>query len=82
MGKIKTLYAHHLFRTHHYEESLTLFSELDTPAAEVIGLYPAVISSHVPPKEPEVVSPKSGDVDVKDANAKNTQPIIMSKFPW
>ncbi|KAF9156153.1 Vacuolar morphoproteinsis protein 6 [Linnemannia schmuckeri] len=78
LGKIKTLYAHHLFRTHHYEESLTLFSELDTPAAEVIGLYPAVISSHLPPKEPEIGSPKSGDVDLKDTNAKNTQPIIMS----
>ncbi|KAG0294172.1 Vam6/Vps39-like protein [Linnemannia gamsii] len=78
LGMIKTLYAHHLFRTHHYEESLTLFSELDTPAAEVIGLYPAVISSHLPPKELEIVSPKSGDVDLADANVKNTQPIIMS----
>ncbi|KAG0335759.1 Vam6/Vps39-like protein [Podila horticola] len=79
LGRIKKLHAHHLFHTHHYEEALSMFLDLDVPAVEVIALYPAVISSHLPPQEVEVVSsPKSADLEAAEAKAKNTQPSIMS----
>ncbi|KAF9960501.1 Vam6/Vps39-like protein [Mortierella alpina] len=79
LGRIKSLYAHHLFRTHHYEEALSLFLDLGVSAIEVIALYPAVISSHLPEKEAEVVSsPKSADGKESDESPKSTPPIIMS----
>ncbi|KAG0036291.1 Vam6/Vps39-like protein [Podila clonocystis] len=79
LGRIKKLHAHHLFHTHHYEEALSMFLDLNVPAVEVIALYPAVISSHLPPQEVEVVSsPKSADLDAAGAKAKNTQPSNMS----
>ncbi|KAI1318862.1 Vacuolar morphogenesis protein 6 [Mortierella claussenii] len=81
LGYIKKLYAHHLFRTHCYEEALALFLELDVPAVDVIALYPAVISGQLPPKEKEIEAvspPKSDDSDAASLNAKNTPPIIMS----
>ncbi|KAI7829554.1 vacuolar sorting protein 39 domain 2-domain-containing protein [Gamsiella multidivaricata] len=80
LGRIKDLYAHHLFRTHHYEEALSLFLDLDVPAVEVIALYPAVISGHLPPKEIEAVSsPQSTDTEkTTETSAKHTPPIIMS----
>ncbi|KAF9334368.1 Vam6/Vps39-like protein [Podila minutissima] len=79
LGRIKKLHAHHLFHTHHYEEALSMFLDLNVPAVEVIALYPAVISSHLPPQEVEVVSsPKSADLEAVEAKAKNTQPSIMS----
>lgn len=59
-----------------------MFLDLNVPAVEVIALYPAVISSHLPPQEVEVVSsPKSADLEAAEAKAKNTQPSIMSKWP-
>ncbi|KAG0095622.1 Vam6/Vps39-like protein [Podila epicladia] len=79
LGRIKKLHALHLFHTHHYEEALSMFLDLNVPAVEVIALYPAVISSHLPPQEVEVVSsPKSVDLEAAEAKAKNTQPSIMS----
>ncbi|KAG0012682.1 Vam6/Vps39-like protein [Podila clonocystis] len=79
LGRIKKLHAQHLFHTHHYEEALSMFLDLNVPAVEVIALYPAVISSHLPPQEIEVVSsPKSADLEAAEAKAKNTQPSIMS----
>ncbi|KAG0263458.1 Vam6/Vps39-like protein [Mortierella polycephala] len=79
LNRIKSLYAHHLFRTHHYEEALSLFLDLDVPPEEVISLYPAVISSHLPSKDVEVVSsPKSADGQSDDSSSKDTPPIIMS----
>ncbi|KAG0022469.1 Vam6/Vps39-like protein [Entomortierella chlamydospora] len=79
LGRIKKLYAHHLFRTHHYEEALSLFLDLDVPATDVIALYPAVISGHLPPKESEVVSsPKLGDAEAAESTHKAIPPIIMS----
>ncbi|KAI8603875.1 vacuolar sorting protein 39 domain 2-domain-containing protein [Dissophora ornata] len=79
LGRIKSLYAHHLFRTHHYEEALALFLELNVPALDVIALYPAVISGHLPPRENEVVSsPQSADTVPTESNSKVNPPIIMS----
>ncbi|KAF9984824.1 Vam6/Vps39-like protein [Mortierella antarctica] len=79
LGRIKSLYAHHLFRTHHYEEALSLFLDLGVSAIEVIALYPAVISSHLPEKEVEdISSAKSTDGKESDVSQKATPPIIMS----
>ncbi|KAF9585929.1 Vacuolar morphogenesis protein 6 [Lunasporangiospora selenospora] len=79
MRRIKSMFAHHLFRNHRYEEALSLFLELDIPAEDVIALYPAVISSHLPPKEVEVSSsPKPDAGDSKDSGLKDPPPIIMS----
>ncbi|KAG0322530.1 Vam6/Vps39-like protein, partial [Dissophora globulifera] len=79
LGRIKLLYAHHLFRNHHYEEALALFLELNVPAVDVIALYPAVISGHLPPKESEVVSsPKSADTATTESHDRHSPPIIMS----
>ncbi|KAG0198890.1 Vam6/Vps39-like protein [Mortierella sp. GBA30] len=78
LGRIKSLYAHHLFRTHHYEEALSLFLELDVPAAEVLALYPAVISSHLPEKEPDVESSPPSTQEDASKSSKNTSPIVMS----
>ncbi|ORZ13809.1 vacuolar sorting protein 39 domain 2-domain-containing protein [Lobosporangium transversale] len=81
LGRIKKLYAHHLFRTHQYEEALGLFLELDVPAVDVIALYPAVISGHLPPKDKEsgaITSATLTETDSNSLNAKNTPPIIMS----
>ncbi|KAI8067557.1 CNH domain-containing protein [Gongronella butleri] len=41
---IRTAYAHDLFVHGDYDTSLSLFQSLDTAAAEVISLYPAIIS--------------------------------------
>ncbi|KAF9213277.1 Vacuolar morphoproteinsis protein 6 [Podila verticillata] len=79
LGSIKKLHAHHLFSTHHYEEALSMFLDLNVPAAEVIALYPANISSHLPPQDIEAVSsPKSADLEAAETKATNTQPSIMS----
>ncbi|KAF9387750.1 Vam6/Vps39-like protein [Podila verticillata] len=79
LGRIKKLHAHHLFRTHHYEEALSMFLDLNVPAVEVIALYPAIISSHLPPQDIEAVSsPKSADLEAAETKATNTQPSIMS----
>ncbi|KAG0343692.1 Vam6/Vps39-like protein [Podila humilis] len=82
LGRIKKMYAHHLFRTHRYEEALSMFLDLNVRAVEVIALYPAVISSHLPPLSTEinetVSSPKSADLEAAEAKAKNTQPSIMT----
>ncbi|KAG0044852.1 Vam6/Vps39-like protein [Gryganskiella cystojenkinii] len=76
LGRIKTLYAHHLFRNHQYEEALTLFLELNVSAEDIIALYPAVISGHLQqPKDEEMVSsPKTVNPDIE----KHTTPVIMS----
>ncbi|KAF8950680.1 Vam6/Vps39-like protein [Haplosporangium bisporale] len=79
LGSIKKLHAHHLFSTHHYEEALSMFLDLNVPAAEVIALYPANISSHLPPQDIEAVSsPKSADLEAAETKATNTQPSVMS----
>ncbi|ORZ15111.1 vacuolar sorting protein 39 domain 2-domain-containing protein [Absidia repens] len=41
---IRTAYAHDLFLHGEYDTALGLFQELDTPAANVIELYPSMIS--------------------------------------
>lgn len=57
-----------------------MFLDLDVPAVEVIALYPAIISSHLPPQDIEAVSsPKSADLETEKAKAENPQPSIMSK---
>ncbi|KAI7848688.1 CNH domain-containing protein [Circinella umbellata] len=41
---IRTLYAHDLFRRGEYDTALNIFQELDTDPADVIRLYPEMIS--------------------------------------
>ncbi|KAI7903046.1 CNH domain-containing protein [Cokeromyces recurvatus] len=48
---IRTAYAHDLFTYGEYDKAINLFQELDTPAAEVISLYPEVISGHLAKEE-------------------------------
>lgn len=56
-----------------------MFLDLNVPAVEVIALYPAIISSHLPPQDIEAVSsPKSADLEAAETKATNTQPSIMS----
>ncbi|KAF9438235.1 Vam6/Vps39-like protein [Entomortierella beljakovae] len=79
LGQTKKLYAHHLFRTHHYEEALSLFLELNASSVDVIALYPAVISGHLPQKEGEVVSSsKTSDTDSTVSTSKTPPPATMS----
>ncbi|OBZ90217.1 Vam6/Vps39-like protein [Choanephora cucurbitarum] len=47
LNAIRTAYAHDLFRCGEYDTALDLFQELDTPAAEVVSLYPEIISGHL-----------------------------------
>lgn len=47
LGTIRTAYAHDLFRCGEYDTALGLFQELDTPPAEVISLYPEIISGNL-----------------------------------
>ncbi|KAI8993253.1 CNH domain-containing protein [Pilobolus umbonatus] len=58
---IRTAYAHDLFRCGEYDTALGLFQELDTPAAEVISLYPEIISGnlsrHTEEEELDLVTP-------------------------
>lgn len=44
LRSIRTLYAHLLFKRGEYDKALSLFQELDTYPAEVIRLYPELIS--------------------------------------
>ncbi|KAI8342574.1 vacuolar sorting protein 39 domain 2-domain-containing protein [Chlamydoabsidia padenii] len=44
---IRTAYAHDLFVHGEYDTALGLFQELDTPAANVIELYPSMISGRL-----------------------------------
>lgn len=44
---IRTAYAHDMFQYGEYDKALDLFQELDTPPAEVISLYPEVISGRL-----------------------------------
>ncbi|KAF1804913.1 CNH domain-containing protein [Mucor lusitanicus] len=50
LNTIRTAYAHDLFRCGEYDTALGLFQELDTPAAEVIRLYPEMISGSLAAK--------------------------------
>ncbi|KAG0231170.1 Vacuolar morphogenesis protein 6 [Actinomortierella wolfii] len=80
LNRIKNQYAHHLFRTHKYEDALSLFLELDVAPEEVIALYPAIISSHLSAKdlEPSPSSAPQSDGDAHEADKKEA-PIIMSE---
>ncbi|KAF8975925.1 Vam6/Vps39-like protein [Entomortierella lignicola] len=79
LGRIKKLYAHHLFKTHHYEEALSIFLELGVSAVDVIALYPPVISGHLQAKDSETISSSgSDDAEVTESASKVTPPIIMS----
>ncbi|KAI9478472.1 MAG: CNH domain-containing protein [Benjaminiella poitrasii] len=51
LKSIRTAYAHDLFRRGEYDKALGLFQELDTPAAEVISLYPEMISGNLAKKD-------------------------------
>lgn len=44
LNTIRTAYAHDLFRCGEYDTALGLFQELDTSPAQVISLYPEMIS--------------------------------------
>lgn len=44
---IRTLYAHDLFRQGEYDKSLGMFQELDTDPAEVLRLFPEMISGNL-----------------------------------
>ncbi|KAI7874387.1 hypothetical protein K492DRAFT_137936 [Lichtheimia hyalospora FSU 10163] len=44
LKSIQTLYAHDLFRRGQYDTALATFQELDTDPADVISLYPEMIS--------------------------------------
>ncbi|KAF9941848.1 Vacuolar morphogenesis protein 6, partial [Modicella reniformis] len=77
--QVKMLYAHHLFRAHHYEEALMIFKDLDVPATEVIALYPADISGHLTPKDAEGTSSLSFVHNEKNRTSiRHTQSTIMS----
>ncbi|KAI8148423.1 vacuolar sorting protein 39 domain 2-domain-containing protein [Fennellomyces sp. T-0311] len=50
---IRTLYAHDLFRHGEYDTALALFQELDTDPADVIRLYPDMISGSLASQPPQ-----------------------------
>ncbi|KAI9499126.1 vacuolar sorting protein 39 domain 2-domain-containing protein [Zychaea mexicana] len=50
---IRTLYAHDLFRHGEYDTALSIFQELDTDPADVIRLYPEMISGSLASQPPE-----------------------------
>lgn len=56
LSTIRTAYAHDLFRCGEYDTALGLFQELDTPPAEVISLYPEMISGSLAKTSPEAES--------------------------
>ncbi|KAF9160395.1 Vacuolar morphoproteinsis protein 6, partial [Actinomortierella ambigua] len=79
LNRIKNQYAHHLFRAHKYEESLSLFLELDVAPEEVIKLYPAIISSHLQNKDMEAATSTShSESEPREAEKKEAL-IIMSE---
>ncbi|KAI8067712.1 vacuolar sorting protein 39 domain 2-domain-containing protein [Gilbertella persicaria] len=61
---IRTAYAHDLFRVGEYDTALDLFQELNTPAAEVISLYPEMISGHLAKKTQEDIEEEDEEQDV------------------
>lgn len=65
---IRTAYAHDLFLHGEYDTSLGLFQELDTPAANVIELYPSMISGRLA-KEQEHLEGETNDDDSLMATA-------------
>ncbi|KAI7894427.1 CNH domain-containing protein [Mucor mucedo] len=67
LNAIRTAYAHDLFRCGEYDTALGLFQELDTPPAEVISLYPEMISGALA---------KSGSMHADDEEDDNVS--IMS----
>ncbi|CAO3593293.1 unnamed protein product [Absidia cylindrospora] len=60
---IRTAYAHDLFLHGEYDTALGLFQELDTPAANVIELYPSMISGKLAKDEDDNDDDHTNDSD-------------------
>ncbi|ORY95714.1 CNH domain-domain-containing protein [Syncephalastrum racemosum] len=71
LRSIRTLYAHLLFKRGEYDKALSLFQELDTYPAEVIRLYPELISGPLasPPDE----------ISVEEDNESLLSPVRKKK---
>ena len=68
---IRTLYAHNLFRRGEYDTALNIFQELDTDPADVIRLYPEMISGGL------AEGPDAGEHDIEEELLSS--PVLRSK---
>ncbi|KAI9247454.1 vacuolar sorting protein 39 domain 2-domain-containing protein [Phascolomyces articulosus] len=66
---IRTLYAHDLFRRGEYDTALGIFQELDTDPADVIRLYPEMISGSL--------ADQPSEQDIEDELLSS--PVLRSK---
>ncbi|KAI8366276.1 CNH domain-containing protein [Choanephora cucurbitarum] len=78
LNAIRTAYAHDLFRCGEYDTALDLFQELDTPAVEVVSLYPEIISGHLARKGDHQDSADSDEVSQQEDGQDNHNTTFSS----
>lgn len=78
LSAIRTAYAHDLFRCGEYDTALGLFQELDTPAAEVISLYPEMISGSLAKKNGSQHGSDEDGLDLEDHDHLLSSPACIN----
>ncbi|KAI8331468.1 CNH domain-containing protein [Blakeslea trispora] len=78
LNAIRTAYAHDLFRCGEYDTALNLFQELDTPAEEVVSLYPEIISGYLAKKGDHQDNTNSDEADQQEEGQDSTSMIFSS----